>query len=459
MLSCAVIAQPMTDIDTLIHARWVVPVVPRAAVLEHHAIAIADGRIVDVMPSADAGQRYRAGEVQTLDTHVVTPGLVNCHTHAAMALLRGVGDDLPLMRWLKERIWPLETALVSAEFVHDGSQLAALEMLRSGTTTCSDMYFYPEASLRALRSFGMRAVGGIIAIEFPTAYASDAEDYLRKGLATRDAFRNDALVSFTLAPHAPYTVADQTLRRIAVLAEELDLPIHTHVHETDDEIAESIAKHGCRPLERLDRLGIVSERLIAVHAVHLNEHEIQLLAQRGASVAHCPASNLKLGSGLAPIAKLAAAGVNIAIGTDGAASNNRVDLLSELRLAALLAKGVAADASAFGAAQALESATLGGARALGLDRRIGSIEAGKEADLAAFDLSPVETQPLYHVVSQIVYAAGREQVSDVWVAGKHVVRKRQALANIDGAVEKSLMATVGAWQNRCRQILLTSGAV
>ena len=448
----------MTDIDTLIHARWVVPVVPRAAVLEHHAIAIANGRIVDVVPSAEAAQRYRAADVQTLDTHAVTPGLVNCHTHAAMALLRGVGDDLPLMRWLKERIWPLETALVSAEFVHDGSQLAALEMLRSGTTTCSDMYFYPEASLRALRSFGMRAVAGIIAIEFPTAYASDAEDYLRKGLATRDAFRNDPLVSFTLAPHAPYTVADQTLKRIAVLAEELDLPIHTHVHETDDEITESIAQHGCRPLERLDRLGIVSERLIAVHAVHLSEHEIALLAQRGASVAHCPASNLKLGSGLAPIAKLAAAGVNIAIGTDGAASNNRIDLLAEMRLAALLGKGVAGDASALPASAVLESATLGGARALGLERRIGSIEINKEADLIAFDLSAVETQPLYDVVSQIVYAAGREQVSDVWVAGKPVVRKRQALANIDGALEKSLMATVGAWQNRCRQVLLTSGA-
>ena len=448
-----------TDVDTLIHARWVVPVVPRTAVLERHAIAIAEGRIVGVLPSAEAAQRYRAADVQTLDAHAVTPGLVNCHTHAAMALLRGVGDDLPLMRWLKERIWPLETALMSAEFVHDGTQLAALEMLRSGTTTCSDMYFYPEAAIRALRSFGMRAVAGIIAIEFPTAYAADAEDYLRKGLATRDAFRNDPLVSFTLAPHAPYTVADQTLKRIAVLAEELDLPIHTHVHETDDEITESIARHGCRPLGRLDRLGIVSERLIAVHAVHLNEYEIALLAKRGASVAHCPASNLKLGSGLASIAKLAAAGVNIAIGTDGAASNNRVDMLAELRLAALLAKGVASDASAFSAPEALESATLGGACALGLERRIGSIEVGKEADLVAFDLSAVETQPLYDVVSQIVYAAGREHVSDVWVAGNPVVRKRQALANIDGALEKNLMASIGAWQNRCRQVLLTSGDV
>ena len=449
----------MTDVDTLIHARWVVPVVPRAAVLEHHAIAIVEGRIVGVLPSIEATQHYRAKQVHTLDTHAVTPGLINCHTHAAMALLRGVGDDLPLMRWLKERIWPLETALISADFVYDGTQLAALEMLRSGTTTCSDMYFYPEASLRALRSLGMRAVAGIVAIEFPTAYAADADDYLRKGLATRDAFRTDPLVSFTLAPHAPYTVADQTLKRIAVLAEELDLPIHTHVHETEDEISESIAQHGCRPLQRLDRLGLVSERMIAVHAVHLNEHEIALLAQRGASVAHCPASNLKLGSGFAAIAKLSAAGVNIAIGTDGAASSNRIDMLAELRLAALLAKGVARDATAFGAPEALESATLGGARALGLDRSVGSIEVGKQADLAAFDLAAIETQPLYDAVSQIVYAAGREHVSEVWIAGKPVVHKRQVLADSGGQLEKTLMASVGAWQNRCRQVLLTGGAV
>ncbi len=449
----------MTDVDTLIHARWLVPVVPRAAVLERHAIAITGERIVDVLPSPEATQRYRAADTHTLDTHAVTPGLVNCHTHAAMALLRGIGDDLPLMRWLKERIWPLEAALVSADFVHDGTLLAALEMVRSGTTTCSDMYFYPEASLRALRRVGMRAVAGIIAIEFPTAYASDAEDYLRKGLATRDVFRNDPLVSFTLAPHAPYTVADLTLKRIAVLAEELDLPIHTHVHETDDEISESIAKHGCRPLQRLDRLGLVSERLIAVHAVQLNEHEIALLAQRGCSVAHCPASNLKLGSGFAPIAKLSAAGVNVAIGTDGAASNNRIDMLAELRLAALLAKGVAHDASVFGAPEALESATLGGARALGLDRSIGSIEVGKQADLVAFDLAAVQTQPMYDVVSQIVYAAGRDQVTDVWIAGAPVVHKRHARADHDGLFEKTLMASVAAWQNRCRQVLLTGGIV
>jgi 5-methylthioadenosine/S-adenosylhomocysteine deaminase len=445
----------MTEVDTLLDCRWVVPVVPRGLVLEDHAVAVDQGRIVAVLPREVAAARYRARAAVRLDRHALVPGLVNCHTHAAMALLRGVGDDLPLMRWLGERIWPLEKALVSAEFVYDGTRLAAVEMLRSGTTCASDMYFYPEASVRAFRALGMRAVAGIIAIEFPTAYAADAEDYLRKGLAARDGLRGDPLASFTLAPHAPYTVSDTTLQRIAMLADELDLPVHTHVHETADEIEQSLARHGCRPLARLERLGLVSERLIAVHAVHLDDDEIALLAQRGATIAHCPASNLKLGSGIAPIARAAAAGVRIAIGTDGAASNNRVDMLSELRLAALLAKGAAADASAVPAAAVLESATLAAAQALGLADRIGSIEAGKEADLVAFDLAQPETQPLYDVISHLVYSAGREQVTDAWVGGRRVVEARQVLL---ASAQPDLMASVGAWQNRCRQVLLTAGS-
>lgn len=445
----------MIDVDTLLHCRWVVPVVPRGLVLEEHAVAVDRGRIVAVLPSHAAADRYRPLETVHLAHHAVTPGFVNAHTHAAMALLRGVGDDLPLMRWLTERIWPLEQALVSPDFVYDGGRLAALEMLRSGTTCASDMYFYPEASVRAFRALGMRAVAGIIAIEVPTAYASDAEDYLRKGLAARDSLRDDPLVSFTLAPHAPYTVSDATLQRIAMLADELDLPIHTHVHETDDEVRRSIAQYGCRPLARLDRLGLVSERLIAVHAVHLDDGEIDLLAERGASIVHCPASNLKLGSGIAPIAEAVAAGINLAIGTDGAASNNRLDMLSELRLAALLGKGATEDASVLAAATVLEAATLGGAHALGLRDRIGSIEAGKEADLVAFDLAQPETQPLYDVVSHLVYSAGREQVSDVWVSGQRVVQGRQVLS---APAHADLMPGVGAWQNRCRQVLLTAGA-
>ncbi|MFN9210756.1 MAG: TRZ/ATZ family hydrolase [Betaproteobacteria bacterium] len=441
----------MTPVDTLIHARWLIPVRPRATVLEGHAVAITDGKIVAVLPSAQADAAYAPAQRIELPTHALTPGWVNTHTHAAMTLLRGVGDDLPLMQWLETRIWPLETALVDEQFVYDGSQLAALEMLRAGTTTCSDMYFYPDVAARALRSLGMRAVVGIIAIEMPTGYANDAADYLRKGLAARDALRDDPLVHFTLAPHAPYTVADDTLAHIATLAEELDLQVHIHVHETQHEIDESVAQHGQRPLARLDRLGLVSERLIAVHAVHLTDTEIALLAERGATVVHCPASNLKLASGMAPVARLLQAGVKVAFGTDGAASNNRLDLIEETRLAALLAKGASGDAAALPAWQALECATLNGAAALGLEARIGSIEPGKEADLAAFDFAAAETTPCFDPVSHLIYAASRERVSDVWVAGRHVVRGRQTTVEGGPAVAGAVVERAAAWQNHARR--------
>jgi 5-methylthioadenosine/S-adenosylhomocysteine deaminase len=442
----------MTPVDTLIHARWVVPVRPRATVLEQHAVAVRDGRILAILPSAQADAEYAPAQRVELPSHVLTPGWVNVHTHAAMTLLRGVGDDLPLRQWLTERIWPLETTLADEEFVYDGSQLAALEMLRAGTTTCSDMYFYPEMAARALRSVGLRAVVGIIAIEMPTAYATDAADYLRKGLAARDALRGDPLVHFTLAPHAPYTVADGTLAHIATLAEELDLPVHIHVHETLHEIEESLARHGLRPLARLDKLGLVSERLIAVHSVHLTDAEIVLLAGRGATVAHCPASNLKLASGIAPVAKLLAAGVRVAIGTDGAASNNRLDLIEETRLAALLAKGASGDAAALPAWQALECATLSGATALGLEKQIGSLEPGKEADITAFDLASAETTPCFDPVSHLIYAASRERVSDVWVAGRQVVRGRAILAQ-EPALEREILSRASIWQSRALRYL------
>lgn len=414
----------MLSIDLVLDCRWLAPVRP-AGVLERHSVAIDGGRIVAVGPSNEIAAAYAPRQRLRLDDHLVTPGLINAHTHASMSLLRGVGDDLPLKQWLEQRIWPIESALVDERFVYDGARLAGLEMLRAGVTTCSDMYFYPEASARGLRSVGMRPVVGIIAIEFPTRYASDAGDYLRKGLTARDSLRDEPLVAFTLAPHAPYTVADSTLSRIGTLAEELDLPVHIHLHETQHEVEASMAQCGLRPLARLDRLGLVNERLLAVHAVHLTDAEIALLAERGAHVVHCPASNLKLASGIARTAHLLDAGVNLAFGTDGAASNNRLDVLEEIRLAALLAKGASGNAAALPASAALHAATLGAARALGLDARIGSIEVGKEADLAAFDLSAIETQPVYDPISHWVYACGRDSVSDVWVAGQHVVRMRQ----------------------------------
>jgi len=310
------------------------------------------------------------------------------------------------------------------------------------------MYFFPEATASAARTLGIRAALGIIVIGFPTAYASSAGEYLRKGLELRDACAGDPLLSFCLAPHAPYTVDDDTLRRVAVLADELDLPVHIHIHETAGEIDRSLSQHGVRPLARLDRAGLVTPHLIGVHAVHLDDDEIGLLASRGAAVAHCPHSNLKLASGIAPIARLLDAGVTVGIGTDGSASNNRLDLLAEARTATLLAKGASGRADIWPAAAVLRSLTLDAARALGLDRCIGSIEPGKQADLVAFDLDASELQPVFDPLTQLIYSAGREHVAEVWVDGQHVVKMRQ-LGSTDAArTLREVVARIPVWQNR-----------
>ncbi len=427
----------------LLAARWVIPVEPEGAVLSEHAVAVRDGRIEALVPRAEADTRFADYERVELAAHALIPGLVNAHTHAAMVLLRGVADDLPLMRWLGEHVWPLEAKYVSARFVREGTLAACAEMLRGGITCFNDMYFFPEEALAAALEAGMRAALGLIVVEFPSAYASDADDYLAKGLALRDRWREHPLVSFCLAPHAPYTVSDATFRRLATIAGEIEIPIHVHLHETEDEIARSIAEHGMRPLERLRRAGLLSPALLAVHAVHLDDREIALLARHGAKVAHCPSSNLKLASGFAPVAKLARAGIEIALGTDGAASNNRLDLFEEMRLAALLAKAVARDAEAMPAHAALRAATLGGARALGLEGRIGSLVAGKEADLVAVRLDGPEMEPCYDPVSHLVYVAGRQQVSHVWVGGRNVVHE----GRLHGEAFDGLDSCVNLWQN------------
>ncbi|HWM43521.1 MAG TPA: TRZ/ATZ family hydrolase [Burkholderiales bacterium] len=430
----------------LVSARWVVPVEPAGAVLEHHAVAVRDGAIEGVLPASDAANAFPDYERIELADHVLIPGLVNAHTHAAMSLMRGLADDLPLMRWLQEHIWPAETRHISPRFVRDGTALACAEMLRGGITCFNDMYFFPEAALEAALEAGMRVALGLIVIDFPTAYASDPADYLRKGLALRDREGEQPLVSFCLAPHAPYTVSDPTFRQIATLAAELDLPVHLHVHETEHEIERSLAEHGVRPLERLRRLGLVDSNLIAVHSVHLEEGEIELLGRHGCSVAHCPSSNLKLASGFAPVDAMLKQGINVALGTDGAASNNRLDLLTEMRTAALLAKAVARDAEAMPAHVALRTATLGGARALGLGARIGSIEAGKRADLVAVALRGPELAPCYDPVSHLVYAAGREHVTHVWVDGELRVRDAEIQSTPISASD-SLNTRWQIWQN------------
>ena len=437
----------------LILPRWIAPVEPQTVVLTDHAVVVRDGRIESVLPAAEAVRLHPDADALHLPGHLLIPGLINLHSHAAMSLLRGAADDLPLERWLTERIWPLEAGLVSDAFVHDGTVLACREMLRGGITTFNDMYFFPEATARAALSMGMRARVGIIVIDFPSAYGSGPADYLARGLRLRDAMRHEPTIGFTLAPHAPYTVSDDAFGEIAKLSAQLQLPVHVHVHETAREVAEHEARHGVRPLERLARLGLLGPDLIAVHAVHLSEAEVRLLATHGASVAHCPHSNLKLGSGIAPVARLLEAGVNVGIGTDGSASNNRLDLLLESRTASLLAKGTSGDAAAFGAHDALRAATLGGARALGLDEEIGSIVPGKWADLVAIDLSDVDLQPVHDPVSQLLFSAGREHVTDVWIAGRPVVARRQMIDERALCTVSDVLGRYAVWHNRLGKIV------
>ncbi len=434
----------MQQVDTFIHARWIIPVEPEGMILDHHSIAVRDGRIVELLPTSQAHDRYTATTEVNLATHALIPGLINAHTHTPMSLMRGLADDLPLMTWLNEHIWPAEARWVDAAFVRDGSRLAIAEMLRGGTTCFNDMYFFPEETARAADHAGIRAVVGMIVIDFPTAWARNADEYLHKGLELHDLMRDHPLVRTAFAPHAPYTVSDAPLAKLRMYADELDLPIHMHLHETADEVQQSLEACGKRPLARLTELGLLSPRLTAVHMTQLDEAEIAAVAAAGSHVVHCPESNMKLASGFCPAARLDAAGINVALGTDGAASNNDLDMFGEMRSAALLGKAVAADASALPAQRALSMATLNGARALGIDAITGSLLPGKAADVVAVDLGPLETQPMFHPISHLVYACGRHQVSDVWIAGRRLLKERM-LTSLD---EEEILARAAEWQQR-----------
>jgi 5-methylthioadenosine/S-adenosylhomocysteine deaminase len=431
-------------VDLLIEARWVVPVEPHGVVLERHAVAVDKDAIVAVLPIADARSAYAPRERVELREHVLIPGLVNSHTHNPMTLLRGLADDLPLMTWLQQHIWPAEAKVMGPEFVRDGVELAVAEMLRGGTTCANENYFFPDVIGATYRKLGFRAVVGLPVIEFPTAWAKTQDEYFERAGEVHDSFLGDPLISTAFAPHAPYTVSDASFERIRVLADQLDIPVHLHTHETAHEVEEEKAKSGLRPFQRLQKLGVVNDRLIAVHMTQLTDGEIAACAEAGVSVVHCPESNLKLASGFCPAEKLRKAGVNVALGTDGCASNNDLDMFGEMRTAAMLAKAVADDASAFDAAFTLRAATLNGARAIGLEAKIGSIEVGKQADLAALRLSDLETQPMFHVISQLIYAAGRHQVSDVWIAGKRKLADR-VLSDID---TEAVLARTHAWRER-----------
>ena len=434
----------MQTIDTLINARWVIPVEPDGKTLDRHSIAVHGGKIVEVLPTANAAKKYRATEIVDLPHHALIPGLINAHTHAAMSLFRGLADDLPLMDWLNHHIWPAEAKWVSEAFVRDGTELAIAEMLKSGTTCFNDMYFFPDVTARVCADAGMRACVGLIMLDFPSAWAQGADEYLHKGLKLHDELRNSELVSTAFAPHAPYTVSDAPLERIRMYADELDIPIHMHVHETAHEVDAGQKQFGMRPLARLAKLGLLGPRLLAVHMTQLLPDEISSLAQDNVSVIHCPESNLKLASGFCPVQTLVKAGVNVALGTDGAASNNNLDMLEEMRIAALLAKGVSGEATAIPAHTALRMATLNGAKALGIEARTGSLVAGKAADMTAIDLSAISSQPVYDPLSQIIYTATRDQVTDVWVNGRRLLAKHQ-LTSLD---EAALRDKAVAWRDK-----------
>ena len=421
----------MQQVQTLIHCSTLIPVDDRAdnseRALANHSIAIQDGRILDILPTSEAKQKYSSNISPQYDHHIVIPGLINTHTHAAMTLLRGLANDLPLMEWLEKHIWPAEQKWVNEDFVQLGTQLAIAEMLRGGVTCFNDMYFYAENSAQEVAKSGMRAHIGMILLDFPTQYAKGIDEYFSKGLAIHDQYKTHPLVKCAFAPHAPYTVSNPPLERVAVLANELELPVHIHLHETQDEISQSLDQYNVRPIQRLHDIGLINSSLVAVHMTHLEEDEINLLAENNANIVHCPQSNLKLASGFCTVQKLMDKNINVTIGTDSCASNDDLDMLNEMHTAALLAKGIANNAAALPAYETLRCATINAAIALGIDQETGSLEIGKSADLCVIDIDTLEAQPIYDPIGHLVYATQRSQVSDVWVAGKQLLSNRELL--------------------------------
>ncbi len=433
-------------IDELIHARWVIPVEPHNMVLDNFSIAIHRGIIIDILPQDKARQRYQAQNVHELVDHALIPGLINSHTHAAMNLMRGYADDHSLMDWLQKHIWPAEQKWVNEEFVMDGCQLAIAEMIRSGTTCFNDMYFYPEVTAQAAQAAGIRATVGLIVLDFPSRWAKNADEYIEKGLRLHNELRETALVSSAFAPHAPYTVSDEPLKKIRALSDQLGIPVHIHVHETPSEITESMSQYGLRPLQRLHKFGLISPRLLAVHMTQVNEHDIQLLSENNAHVIHCPESNMKLASGICPAPALLKAGINVALGTDSVASNNDLNMLGEMQTAGLIAKASTDDAEALPAADILRLATLNGAKALGLEEMIGSLAVDKAADIVAVKLNTLETLPVYNPIATLIYSASRHNVSHVWVNGKILLNNRELCTmDVNAVIKKA-----HSWQEKLR---------
>jgi 5-methylthioadenosine/S-adenosylhomocysteine deaminase len=431
----------------IISASWIFTSNSEGQLLSDYSIVIENDKIIDLVPQDKVFDEYEANDTYQLTDHILIPGLINTHTHAAMSLFKGFADDLPLQDWLNDYIWPAEKEFINSSFVKDGSILALSEMIKSGVTTFNDMYFFPDATAEAVKELGVRSNIGLVVLDFPTNYATDPEDYLLKGFEFRDKWRNEELITTSIAPHAPYSVSDEAFTLINTYSEELSINIHTHLHETQWEIEDSIEKYGITPVQRLNNLGIIGPSLMAVHCVHLNDQDMATLAKNKVSIVHNPSSNMKLGSGIADIAKMLKQNLNISLGTDSSASNNRLDIMEEMRLAALLIKGSTKSPESFSANEAIKMATINGAKALGLESIIGSIEKNKKADLVAIDLNSIENQPIYNPLTTLVYSSSRSDVSYVWIDGE-IKLKDKKLVKID---EERIIQLAKKWQRKLKK--------
>ncbi|MBQ0712532.1 MAG: TRZ/ATZ family hydrolase [Porticoccus sp.] len=432
------------SVDLIISAQWTIPVIPKGAVFEDCSVVIDQGNIVAILPTTEATRKYIALEHTELPNHVLIPGLINAHGHAAMTLLRGYADDQPLQNWLEKHIWPAEQQWVGEDFVRDGTELAIAEMIRSGTSCFSDMYFFPDYAAEAASHSGIRSQIAFPVFDFPSAWGRGPEDYIHKGLQLRDDYKDRDLTRIAFGPHAPYTLSNGPLETIATYAEELDSHVQIHLHETAIEVANSIKEHGVRPIQRLVELGLLSPRTQCVHMTQLDEQDISTLVEHNAHVVHCPESNLKLASGFCPVTTLLDSGINVALGTDGAASNNNLDMFGEMSTAALVAKAVSGNAGAVDAHTALQMATINGAKAMGWEDQIGSIEAGKSADLAAITLGTIESEPLYNPASQLLYTNAGSRVSHLWVNGAALMIERQ----LQTLNEQEVLTKAKQWQRK-----------
>ena len=436
------------NVSTIISVPWIYTSNIDSELLFNYSLIIKDDKIIDLVSQDKVFDEYEADNTYELADHILIPGLINTHTHAAMNIFKGFADDLPLQEWLNDHIWPAEKKFVDTSFVKDGSVLALSEMIKAGVTTFNDMYFFPHATAEAARELGVRANIGLVVLDFPTNYASDPEDYLLKGFQFRDEWRNDELITTSIAPHAPYSVSNEAFRLVSTYSEELGLNIHLHLHETEWEVADSIKKYGVTPIQRLNNLGIISPSLLAAHCVHLNDQDMATLTKGKVSIAHNPSSNMKLGSGIADVAKMLRQNLNVSLGTDSSASNNKLDIMEEMRLAALLIKGTTKSPELLPASQAIKMATINGAKALGLDLIVGSIEKNKKADLVAINLSSIENQPIYNPLSTLVYSSSKSDINYVWINGE-IKLKEKKLVGLD---EEHIKQLAKKWQKKLKKI-------